>query len=489
MRRLTILFLVILPLVLAGQQAIIIDHTCIDLDQIPDEYIDSAKANLWIGYGHTSHGSQLPQGMDALETYFNDGTYDWSHEGGSGELHLFEGGSSSGYLEGDCGTVGWDTETREYLDDHPGCNVIIWSWCGQVNDVDLPSHYFGPMEQLETDYPNVQFVYMTGHLEGLGPGGSLYLANQQIRDYCIANNKILYDFADIEKYSPDADTNFQEYYANDECDYNHPGGGTANWADYWLATNPGHELTQITQSCGYCSHSPKLNCTKKGIASWFLWARLAGWEAISPSSVFCYGGDGDGFGLGIGASLQLGIGIWTGLTSTNWNTNTNWVHDITPGIQHNVTIPSACPNYPVVGMTMGIDTSLGIVRCHGLDIQNGGSFDHTDALYVNGVMTVSGAYTATIGGNNSHRISKRGNLSILSTGVMILGNMTVAPAMADMVIYDGGEVSIHGGTLNIDDKLWLRSGGSLTMTDGELIAHKYGIGSAIISQNPGRCWR
>ncbi len=94
------------------------------------------------------------------------------------------------------------------------------------------------MEQLETDYPDVQFVYMTGHLEGLGPGGSLFLANQQIRDYCIANNKILYDFADIEKYSPDADTNYQEYFGNDACDYNPPGGGTANWANNWLAANP-----------------------------------------------------------------------------------------------------------------------------------------------------------------------------------------------------------------------------------------------------------
>ena len=41
----------------------------------------------------------------------------------------------------------------------------------------------------------------------------------------VHSNKILYDFADIEKYSPDADTNFQEYYADDACDYNHPSGG------------------------------------------------------------------------------------------------------------------------------------------------------------------------------------------------------------------------------------------------------------------------
>jgi hypothetical protein len=134
------------------------------------------------------------------------------------------------------------------------------------------------MQQLEEDYPDVKFVYMTGHLEGLGMEGSLYQANQQIRDFCVANNKILFDFADIEKYDPDAAINYQEYFADDGCYYIPPGGESANWAYDWLETNPGHELTQISEVCGGCAHSVSLNCVKKGIASWYLWARLAGWE-------------------------------------------------------------------------------------------------------------------------------------------------------------------------------------------------------------------
>jgi uncharacterized protein YjdB len=311
MRKIFTVFIIGATILSKAQEPIIIDHNCIDLLEIPAEWIESAKANLYIGYGHTSHGSQLTSGMNAIESYYSDGKYNWSHDGGNGELHLFEGsGADEGCLDHDCGYEGWDEKTRVYLDSFPECNVIIWSWCGQVNDVDLLSHYLIPMEQLESDYPDVKFVYMTGHLEGLGPCGSLFKANQQIREYCDTNNKILFDFADIEKYKPYCDTNYQEYFSDDNCDYVDSNGVTINWADNWLANNPDHELTQISQLCGSCAHSRSLNCVKKGIACWYLWAQIAGWSKdVIPISQVSIISENDTIILTENSTLQLDVNV------------------------------------------------------------------------------------------------------------------------------------------------------------------------------------
>ena len=253
----------------------IIDHNCTDLNLIPAEWIDSAKVKLHIAYGHTSHGSQLTTGMTGL-IGFKGSEYAWNNGGTNGALDLHDYAMS-----GDLGNpdrTSWADRTRTYLDANTDVNVIIWSWCGQVSsatetDINI---YLDLMTDLESDYPGVMFVYMTGHLDGTGLEGNLHLRNEQMRNYCDDNDKILYDFADIECYDPDG-TYFGDKIPNDACAYdtNNDGSRDGNWAIEWQGS---HTVDTDWYECS-SAHSEPLNANQKAYAAWWLWARLAGWDS------------------------------------------------------------------------------------------------------------------------------------------------------------------------------------------------------------------
>ena len=265
-----------------SDSSIIADHSIVNLirnDQIPDSAIMSAKQSLHIVYGHTSHGSQLTSGMTGLPAFKEglegtEGLYDW-HDGlEEGSLDIDDYG-----ISGDLGNpdrTSWADRTRTYLENpsNADVNVVIWSWCGQVSgatETDIET-YLNLMSSLENDYPNIRFVYMTGHTDGSGLEGNLHLRNEQIRDYCSANNKILYDFADIESYDPDGDY-FGDKYVTDSCNYD-DGEISGNWADEWC-DNHSDEWYDCSSA-----HSHALNANLKAYAAWYLWVRLAGWSAI-----------------------------------------------------------------------------------------------------------------------------------------------------------------------------------------------------------------
>lgn len=256
----------------SSQGALIADHSVAALSvlqSIPSSDIRRAKSDLHIAYGHTSHGSQIITGMDGLVAFMNALGYEINLYSGL-DLHDYYGNfGGSGVSDlGNPDRTSWAQATRNYLNANPEINVIVWSWCGQVSsatDGDIET-YLTLMKGLEAEFPGVHFVYMTGHLDGTGVSGNLHLRNEQIREYCRANNKILFDFADIETYNPDG-VYFGNLNPNDACDYS---GG--NWATEWQST---HVVNSEWYSCS-SAHSQPLNANMKAYAFWWLLARLAG---------------------------------------------------------------------------------------------------------------------------------------------------------------------------------------------------------------------
>jgi len=260
-----------------AQSGLIIDHHCTDLSKVSAYWIDQAKL-LTIHYAHTSHGSQVNSGADRLELdypFYSIARRTSETEGLPPEedppaLRMYDGNPPETYItpEDYWSTVDGCDRTRAVADTG-NYDFSMWSWCGQVSSASEAwiLEYLETMAQFEVEYPDMRFILMTGHTDGSYVEGNLNQRNQQMRDYCLANDMVLFDFADIESWDPDG-----VWYLPLGCDdYGNYDGG--DWPAEWCAANPGSDLCA---SCS-CAHSQALICNLKGRAFWWMMARLAGW--------------------------------------------------------------------------------------------------------------------------------------------------------------------------------------------------------------------
>jgi hypothetical protein len=249
-------------------QGIVIDHTCTDLDEIPSVWITVVQNTIQSHYAHTSHGGQLTYGVEFIEdtnSFYDCEVGYLTLPTASGAYCVFDGQENGGYVGPE---DYWQTSsglnlTRDVLNNNPSIDTSMWCWCGQCSYYSAAQvqEYLDAMTLLEGEYPDVTFIYFTGNAQEEDSGGyNRYQRNNQIRDYCTANNKVLFDFADLDCWWYNTSTQQWEQHT-----YNYSGTDVPSEHPQYYGDEYAHTTAE--------------SCTVKGSAWWWMMSVLAGWSS------------------------------------------------------------------------------------------------------------------------------------------------------------------------------------------------------------------
>ncbi|MBN1540583.1 T9SS type A sorting domain-containing protein [candidate division KSB1 bacterium] len=240
---------------------LVVDHTCTDLSRIPSEWIETIKTRYRIYYGHASHGHQLIAGLEEIHTTHGAPhlvAIDYSLPIRNDALCMLHQGNDP---------AAFYAELQSFLNANPTINIAMFSWCGEAGYNDWQTtldEYLQRMQAFEEANPDVTLVYMTGHAQEADIGGvNRYQFNQRLRQFVIDNNRVLFDFADIDA-----------WYEGEQHTFTAP-----SWTDL-----PGQLIPQ--QHPHYygeiIDHTTLENCVHKGTAVWWMLAKMAGWTDAVP---------------------------------------------------------------------------------------------------------------------------------------------------------------------------------------------------------------
>jgi len=142
---------------------IIINHSHVNLDKIPESWIDIVQDSVKVHYAHTSHGDQIIYGLNEIENLSTIYSYNaqlCALPIETGALCIFDGQSSHDYIYPE---DYWNSETGiedtySVLDNNPSISVSMFCWCTQMDTytTEEVNNYLVQMSAFERHYQDLE---------------------------------------------------------------------------------------------------------------------------------------------------------------------------------------------------------------------------------------------------------------------------------------------------------------------------------------------